>query len=192
MVIPNKLYTSAAARHRKPPWRSNRLFPCEVQLLKAYGNYVAISCFQLKDSLYSLNFWMPEVFVTSSWATRFPVTSFSWLLHCPDSENSHDSWFLSLAAGFPTTLSTIPPRHASCSFTSELDAASGFEFLLPWRQVFLKLWVSPGLLMQSDLSRMRNLPKKFKTSSLPSVLILPQYFPLLFIPASSSPSLWSS
>ena len=78
-------------------------------------------------------------------ASGFPVTSFSWLLQDSDSENSHDSWRLSVAAGFHATLSIDPPRYASFSLPWELDAAWGFEFLLfpcirfPW------IWVSPGL-----------------------------------------------
>ena len=38
--------------------------------------------------------------------------------------------FLSVTAGFPATLSINPPRYASCSSPWELDAASGFDFLL--------------------------------------------------------------
>ena len=55
--------------------------------------------------------------VTFSWAISFPATSFSWLLHDSDSENYHNSWLSSVAAGFPATLSINPPRYASCSLT---------------------------------------------------------------------------
>ena len=62
----------------------------------------------------------------------------------------------------------------------------------PCFQVSLRLWASPGLWMQSDLSRMRNLPEQFKTDSLLQVLILPRLFPLPSVSAPSSPSFWSS
>ena len=69
-------------------------------------------------------------------ATSFTVTSFSWLLQDSDSENSHDSWLLSVAASFPATSTINPPKYASFNLFWELDAASGFEFLLDPRVKF--------------------------------------------------------
>ena len=60
-------------------------------------------------------------------ATSFPVTSFSWLLHDSDSGISHDSWLLSVAAGFSATSTINPPRYASFSLPWEVDAASGYS-----------------------------------------------------------------
>ena len=44
--------------------------------------------------------------------------------------NPNDSWLLSVAASFPATSTINPPKYASSSLPGELDAASGFEFLL--------------------------------------------------------------
>ena len=79
-------------------------------------------------------------------ATGFPVTSFSWSLHDSDSGKSHDFWILSVAAGFRATSTINPPRHASFSCPWELDAASGFEFLLALASGFpLDVLSTPGL-----------------------------------------------
>ena len=59
-------------------------------------------------------------------ATGFPVTSFSWLLRGSDKENSHDSWPLSVAAGFPATSTINPPRYASFSLPWGTRRCVGF------------------------------------------------------------------
>ena len=52
------------------------------------------------------------------------------MLQNSDSENSHNTWFSSVATGFFELSSINPPRYTSFSFTWELGASSGFEFLL--------------------------------------------------------------
>ena len=89
--------------------------------------------------------------------------------------------------GFPATLPINPPKYAFFSLPWELDAASGF-----WISSCPRVRFPCGCFEYPDLSRMRNLSEQLKTSSSPSALILPQLFPLLFVPASSSPSFWGS
>ena len=97
----------------------------------------------------------------------FSVTSSSRLLQDSDSETSHNTWFSSVATDFPATFSINPPRYASCSRAWALDAASSFEFLLALASGFpVDVLSFLGFLMQSNLLRMRNLSRQFKTGSL--------------------------
>ena len=113
----------------------------------------------------------------------FPVSSFrtNWIPRSSGRNKFLHHFFLANAPGFRFRKNHMIPdlwllRQVSlllCPSTSQV-----FNFFFPLHQVSLKLWVSPGTLM--------------KTGSLPSALILPQFFPLLVVPASSSPSFWGS
>ena len=123
-------------------------------------------------------FWMQQVsLMIAPWFRFRKVPWFSWLL--------------SVAAGFPATSTINPPKCASFSLPWELDAASGFEFLVALVRFRCRcFWVSSGFSTQSDGSRMRNVSRQVRPGS--SLAYMLQSCLLLFDLVSSSPSSWSS
>ena len=113
-------------------------------------------------------------------APGFRIRKFPW------------SWLLSVAARFSASSTINPPRYASFSLPSELDAASGLIFSCPRVRFPCRALSIPGFTTQSDGSRMRYLSRQWKSGSSPRALILPQSCLLLFVLVSSSPSFWCS
>ena len=66
------------------------------------------------------------------------------MLHDSESENSHATWFSSVATSFPALSSINPPRYTSFSFTWELGASSSLEFLLILLSGFSAAMSIPG------------------------------------------------
>ena len=162
--------------------RSNGLSPCEALL---HGDMKIM--WPLSASSFNIP-WFSWI----SGRNKFPCHFF--LVIAPGFRTSKFPRFiLSVAAGFPAASTINPPRYASFSFPWELDAASGFEFLLALASGFPVDALSiPDFPTQSDGSRMRNLSRQWKSGSLLRALILPQSCLLLFVLASSSPSFWVS
>ena len=141
--------------------RSSRLSPCEVLMLETYENYVAFS------------------------ASSFSISEFPEFL---DATGFACHFFLVTAPGFrfrkfPQLLTYLsrqvspllqPSNRQGMHLAASLENSTLHRILIFFCLVSLNLWVSRGLMMQSDLSRMRNLPKQLKTGSLLWALILPQ------------------
>ena len=135
------------------------------------------------------NFGIPWIFWISG-CNRFPCHFF--LMIGPRSWFKKVQWLLTFLLR-QVSLSINLPRYASFSLTWELDAASGLEFLLSlasgfsWNSEDLRAFgcnrTFRGWGTCQNISRQVQLCKFW---------FLPQFFLLLSVPASSSPSFWSS
>ena len=125
-------------------------------------------------------------------ATGLPVTASSWLqVSDPERSTFPDSSFV--ATGFSVAVSINPPEYASCSRTWELYVASDFEFLLILLLGFAVAISIPGLLDAIGLFADEELAGTCEDRFIAmQISILPRFFLLPSVPASSSPSFWSS